>query len=465
MMDEAFDVICIGAGPAGEALTGELAGSGLSLAVIEKALVGGECAYYGCIPSKTLLRSAEVIAEAGRAREVAASRVEWEVDFARVHARVAWMTRNLDDTGAAHALEREGAQLFRGEGRLAGPRTVMVGDRRLTAKRGVVIATGTAPAAPPIPGLDGVPFWTNREAVQTPDLPESLIIIGSGAAGAELAQAFARLGTRVTILEAAPRIMQAEEPEAGSFLAGRLVKEGISLHTGVKIQQVERHPKGVQVNLVDGATHAAARLLVAAGRRPNTEGIDVDAAGLSKTSRGMIQVDPPTLRAADGIYAVGDINGLGGFTHLSHYHGTLVARALRGETIAADHSAVPRVTFTDPEIGSVGMTEQQARSSGAAVETVSQDVGQTGRGYIHGEPGGVIKLVADAERGVLVGATIVSPRAGEMLTEIVLAVKLRIPIDVLSDAIHPFPTFSRVFQGMFADLVKKVSARRRVAVG
>ncbi len=464
-MEESFDVICIGAGPAGEALTSELAGSGLTLAVIEKALVGGECAYYGCMPSKTLLRSAEVIAEAGRARELAASRVDWAVDFAKVHARVAWMTRDLDDTQAARALENEGARVFRGEGRLTGPRTVMVADRRLTAKRSVVIATGTAPAAPPIPGLDAQPYWTNREAVQTAELPDSLVIIGSGAAGVELGQAFARLGSRVTILEMAPRIIQAEEPEAGDFLAGRLTKEGIGVHTGVKIQAVERDAKGIRVRLAEGTWHTAARLLVAAGRHPNTDGIDTQAAGLSKTSRGMIQVDPKTLRAADGIYAVGDINGLGGFTHLADYQGRLVAHALRGEAIAADHAAVPRVTFTDPEIGSVGITEQQARTGGTAVQTVSQDVGHTGRGYIHGEPGGVIKLVADAEHDILVGATIVSPRAGEMLSEITLAIKLRIPIEVLSDTIHPFPTFSRVFQGMFDELVKKVGARRRVTVG
>lgn len=464
-MEETFDVICIGAGPAGEALTSALAGSGLTLAVVEKALVGGECAYYGCMPSKTLLRSAEVIAEAGRARELAASRVEWTVDFAKVHARVAWMTRDLDDTRAARALEDQGAKVLRGEGRLTGPRMVMVGDRRLTARRSVVIATGTAPSAPPIPGLDAVPYWTNREAVQTVELPDSLVIIGSGAAGVELSQAFARLGSKVTILEMASRIMQAEEPEAGEFLSGRLTKEGIHIHTGVKIQSVDRDGKGIRVSLADGTSHTAARLLVAAGRHPNIDGIDMAAAGLSKTSRGMIQVDPRTLRAADGVYAVGDINGLGGFTHLAHYHGTLVGRGLRGEAVAADHSAVPRVTFTDPEVGSVGITEQQARAGGRAVETVSQDVGHTGRGYIHGEPGGVIKLVADAEQGILVGATVVSPRAGEMLSEITLAIKLRIPIEVLSDTIHPFPTFSRVFQGMFDNLVKKVSARRRVTVG
>jgi pyruvate/2-oxoglutarate dehydrogenase complex dihydrolipoamide dehydrogenase (E3) component len=464
-MEETFDVICIAAGPAGEALTSDFAGSGLSLAVVEKALVGGECAYYGCMPSKTLLRSAEVIAEAGRARELAASRVDWTVDFNKVHARVEWMTRQLDDTPAAQALEDEGAKVFRGQGRLTGQRTVIVEDRKLTARRSVVIATGTAPSAPPIPGLDSVSYWTNREAVHAAELPETLVIIGSGAAGVELGQAFARLGSKVTILEMAPRIMQAEEPEAAEFLAGRLTKEGIAVHTGVKIQGVQGDARGVRVGLADGSSHFGARLLVAAGRRPNIDGIDIQAAGLSKTSRGMIQVDPKTLRAGDGIYAIGDINGLGGFTHLADYHGRLVAHALRGQPAVADHAAIPRVTFTDPEIGSVGMSEQQARAAGITVEIVSQDVGRTGRGYIHGEPGGVIKLVADADHDILVGATIVSPRAGEMLSELTMAIKLRIPVEVLSDTIHPFPTFSRVFQGMFAELVKKVGARRRVTVG
>jgi pyruvate/2-oxoglutarate dehydrogenase complex dihydrolipoamide dehydrogenase (E3) component len=254
------------------------------------------------------------------------------------------------------------------------------------------------------------------------------------------------------------RVIALEEPEAGHYLGERLQVEGISITTLARISAVERTPQGVRVRLQSGESIEGERLLIAAGRRPNTQGFDLPAAGLKTTARGFIQVDPPTLEAANGIYAIGDINGIGGFTHLSHYHGTLVGHRLRGEADAvADHSAVPRVTFTDPEIASVGITAKQAEERGLRVQVGSANVGETARGYIHGDPGGVIKLVADAERGILVGATIVSPRAGEMLSELSLAVKLRIPIATMSDLVHPFPTFSRVLQGMFDELKTRVA--------
>jgi pyruvate/2-oxoglutarate dehydrogenase complex dihydrolipoamide dehydrogenase (E3) component len=456
-MTTEFDIICIGAGQAGEALTGALEGSGLSLAVIEKERVGGECAYWGCIPSKTQIRSAETLAEAGRARQLAASRVEWDVDFQKVVNRVHYMTRNLDDTGAAKALEDQGARLYRGEGHLVGPRAVTINSDRLTARRAVVIATGTTTSVPPIPGLDGLPYWTNREAVQARELPTSLVIIGTGAVGVELGQAFARLGTKVHMIEAMERVVALEEPEAGHYLGERLTAEGIAITTSARVSAVERTPIGVRVQLQSGQPIEGERLLIAAGRRPNTQGFDLPAAGITTTPRGFIQVDPKTLRAADGIFAVGDINGIAGFTHLSRYHGTLVGRSLRGEVnTVADHSAIPRVTFTDPEIGSVGLTQKQAEERGIRVEVAVADVSQTARGAIHGEPGGCLKLVADADRGILVGATIVSPRAGEMVSELSLAVKLRIPIATMADLVHPFPSFSRVLQGMFDELRAKL---------
>ena len=455
-MDREFDVVCIGAGPAGEALTAALAGSGLSLAVIEKERVGGECAYWGCMPSKTQIRSAETLTEAGRARELAASRVEWTVDFDKVAKRVKWMTRDLDDSGAAKALEDKGARVVRGTGRLIGARTVAVDGDRLTARRAIVVASGTTASAPPIP-VNRVDYWTNREAVQATEQPKSLIVIGGGAVGVELGQAFARLGTDVHIVEASDRVVSLEEPEAGAFLGGQLQSEGIQVVTGAGIASVEKSAVGVRLKLQSGDTIEAERLLIAAGRRPNTQGFDLEAAGIKATPRGFIQVDPTTLRASDGIYAAGDINGIGGFTHLADYHGTRIGRAIRGLADSqTDHRAVPRVIFTDPEIGSVGMTERQAGEKGIKVETASADVGRTARGYIHGEPGGLIKLVADRDRKVLLGATIVSPRAGEMLSELSLAVKLQLPISTLDDLVHPFPTFSRVLQWMFGELKSKL---------
>ncbi|MEO6798095.1 MAG: NAD(P)/FAD-dependent oxidoreductase [Candidatus Dormibacter sp.] len=453
-MTEQFDVICIGAGTAGEALANGLKGSGLSLAVIEKRLVGGECAYWGCMPSKTLLRSAETLAEAGRARKLAASRVEWQVDFPKIAKRTHWMARDLDDTNAAKAIQANGARLLRGEARLTGQRTVEVGGRPLQAKKAVIIASGAEPATPSIPGLEGVEYWTNREAVMTPALPASLIVLGGGPVGVELAQAFARFGTSVHVVEALDRLLPAEEPEAGNLLAGYFEKESIGVTTSAHVARVQKGGDGIRLTLASGEERSAERLLVATGRRPNLQGFGLAAAGLSTTEKGWLKIDPQTLEAGDGIWGAGDITGIAGFTHLAWYHGGLIARALKGERIQANHSAMPRVTFTDPEIAAVGLSEEQARNRFRDVRTAAQDMGETARGYIHGEPGGVIKLVADGDRGVLVGATIVSPRAGEIVSELSLAILAEIPLRTIAELMHPFPAFSRGLQGMFDRLAE-----------
>jgi pyruvate/2-oxoglutarate dehydrogenase complex dihydrolipoamide dehydrogenase (E3) component len=456
-VSEEFDVICIGAGPAGEAIGVELKGSGLSLAVIEKNLVGGECPYWGCMPSKTMLRSGETLAEAARARELAASKVEYTVDYPKVHKRVMWMVRELDDTGAAAAFTQAGHALFRGEGKLTGPRTVTVDGRELTARKAVVIATGTAPVIPTIPGIESVDAWTNREAVLAPELPDRLVVIGAGAVGVELAQAFLRLGTKVHIFEAAARVLTAEEPEAGAYVQKKLIEEGMEVSCSTTIDRLDVEDGEIHVHTTDGGQVGCDRLLVATGRRPNLDGLDLAAAGVETTDRGWVKVNPETLEAGDGIYAVGDVNGIGGFTHLSHYHGTVVGRRLRGEDVRANHVAVPRVTFTDPEVGSVGLTENVARYQGLNVRVGSAEVENSARGSIHGEPGGPIKIVVDADRKVVVGATFVGPRSGELLTEMTLAMRGEVPLPILSDTLHAFPTFSRVLQGVL-DKLDRASA-------
>jgi pyruvate/2-oxoglutarate dehydrogenase complex dihydrolipoamide dehydrogenase (E3) component len=458
-MDSEFDVICLGAGPAGEALTRTLAGSGLRLAVIEADLVGGECAYWGCIPSKTLLRSAEVIAEAGRARHLAASTVEWTVDRGRIAGRIAEHSRHWDDRSAAKALEDQGATVIRGTAQVTGPRVVAVDDRPIRARTAVVIATGTRPAVPPIPGLNAVEAWTNREAVTASTLPPRLVIIGSGAVGVELAQGYARLGSKVHLVEGAPRILALEDPQASDCLLRALEREGIRATTSARVIRVEAAVSGVRVATETGVIEGD-QLLVATGRRPNTGGIDA-AAGLALDARGFVVTDPDTLSAGQGTLAIGDVTGLGGFTHLADYHGVVAGRRLRGEAVRANHLAVPRVTFTDPEVAAVGMSEQQARDAGLEVASATQDLSQSARSSIHGEPGGFIKLIARADQGILLGATVVSPRGGEILSELTLAIKASIPISALADVIHPFPTFSRILQGMFAELEAKTRIARR----
>jgi pyruvate/2-oxoglutarate dehydrogenase complex dihydrolipoamide dehydrogenase (E3) component len=444
-----YDVVCLGAGVAGEAIAEGLRDSGLTLAVVERELVGGECPYWGCVPSKTLLRSGEALIEAERARHLAASRVEWSVDFPKVSQRVRWMARDLDDSRPAAALEATGARLIRGEATLLDVQTVKVGGDRLIARRAVVIANGSTAAIPSIPGLDTVDFWTNRQAAVPTQLPASLAILGAGAIGVELGQAFARLGAKVTLIEAGPTFLGLEEPEAGAALRPHLEADGIALLTGDPCVAVEgqaaatsHRPSAVLVRLKSGAAVPVDRLLVATGRRPNVDAWR--AVGLAQTERGWLKVDPETLEVRPGVFGAGDVTGLGGFTHLAYYHGQVVARRLRGMDVRADHSAVPRVTFTDPEVASVGLSEAAARARGLDVVVATADPAETARGYIHDFHGGVIKLVADRERGALIGATLVTPRAGEILGELVLAIKLGTPLSMLADVIHPFPAFNRV---------------------
>jgi len=453
-----FDVVCLGGGVAGEAIAAGLQGSGLTLAVVERELVGGECPYWGCVPSKTLLRSAETLKEADRARSLAASRVEWTVDFPKVSKRVLWMARDLDDSRPAAAMQATGAKLFRGEGRLTDSRTVEVGGDRLVARKAVVIANGSTAAMPPIPGLSSVEVWTNRQAAVPRELPASLAILGGGPIGLELGQGFARLGSKVTVIEAAPHFLGLEEPEAGAALRPHLEADGIALSIGdpcVAVEAASRQGPAVVLGLQSGVRIPAERLLVAAGRRANAEAWR--RAGLAQTERGWLKVDPATLEAQPGVYGAGDITGIGGFTHLAYYHGQVIARRLRGIDARADHTAVPRVTFTDPEIASVGLSEAGARARGIDVVVASADPAETARGYIHDFHRGALKLVGDRKRGVLVGATLVSPRAGEIVGELVLAIKLGIPLETLADVIHPFPAFNRVLGESLGELAAKAA--------
>ena len=452
-MPQEFDVVCLGGGVAGEAIAGGLQGSGLSVVVVERELVGGECPYWGCVPSKTFLRSGETLSEAGRARTLAASRVDWDLDFPKVSKRVLWMARDHDDTRPAAALEATGATLVRGDGKLLDLRTVEVGDEQYTARKALVIANGGTAAIPPIPGLDQVDYWTNRQAAAPRERPDSLAILGGGAIGVELGQAFARMGTKVTVIEGSARFLGLEEPEAGAALKPHLEADGITLMVGDACTGVEKAAAYVMVKLKSGATVHAERLLIATGRRANFEAWQ--SSGLARTERGWLKVDPATLQAHDGVYGAGDVTGIGGFTHLAYYHGQIVARRLRGEDARADHVAVPRVTFTDPEVASVGLTAAQAQERGVDVITASADPGEAARGYIHDFHGGALKLVGDRAKGVLVGATLVTPRAGEVVGELILAIKAGTPLRVLADVIHPYPAFNRVLGAALQDLAAK----------
>jgi pyruvate/2-oxoglutarate dehydrogenase complex dihydrolipoamide dehydrogenase (E3) component len=447
------DVVVIGMGPGGEYAAGHLAEAGLAVAGVEARLVGGECPYWGCVPSKMMIRAADLLAEGRRIPRLAgASTVR--PDWAPVAGRIMEATDNWDDTAAVDRFTGQGGRLFRGQGRITGPGRVAVGDDVLRARRGIVIATGSAPAIPPIPGLAGTPYWTNREAIEATRVPESLIVLGGGAIGAELAQVFSRFGATVTVVEALGQLVPFEEPEAGTLLAQVFSREGIGVRTGAAAARVA-HRGGdgrFAVALADGAELTATTLLVATGRRADLAAVGTGAVGIDEAQRS-VPVDDH-MRAAPGVWALGDVTGKGAFTHMSVYQAAIVVADILGrEHHAAEYHAVPRVTFTDPEIGSVGLTETEAIQQGMKVRVGMAELPASARGWIHKAGNdGLIKLVEDAGRGVLAGATSAGPWGGEVLGLLALAVHAAVPTRRLREMIYAYPTFHRAVSDALDDL-------------
>jgi len=434
------DVVILGVGTCGEDLALRLMGAGLSVVGVEAALVGGTCPYYGCLPSKMMIRAAGLLQEARRVDGMAGSAQvapDWNPVAARVRAEA---TGGWDDSVAVQRFEGRGGRLVHGRGRLVGPRTVAVGDETFSARRGVVIATGSRPAIPPIPGLAGVDFWTTQDAIQVEELPASLVILGGGAVGCELAQVFARFGVAVTVVEAQDRLLPAEEPEASQTLEAAFAAEGIAVRAGAAVERVDARDGSIVLTLDGGAEITAGRLLVATGRVPNREDLGLETIGLDPSAPS-IAVDE-WMRAADGVWAMGDVTGKAPFTHVALYQSAIVAAGILGEDHPpARYDAVPRVTFTDPEVGSVGMSEAQARAAGLDVVVAVKRLPYTFRGWLHVAHGGIIKLVADRKTGFLVGATAVGPHGGEMLGVLSLAVHARVPLADMRAMIYAFPTF------------------------
>jgi pyruvate/2-oxoglutarate dehydrogenase complex dihydrolipoamide dehydrogenase (E3) component len=431
-MDQ-VDVVVIGLGPGGEEVAGRVAAAGLETVGIESRLVGGECPYWGCIPSKAMVRAADVLAE-GRRIPGRAGTADITPSWEPVAARVREVTGGWDDREAVDRLEGKGVRFIRGKGRIVGPKQVAVGDEVFHARRGVVIATGTAPLVPPIDGLANTPYWTNREAIEITERPESLIVLGGGAIGCELAQVFARFGTKVTLVEALPRLLALEEPETSDLLRKTFESEGIEVHTGTKAERIHYDGR-FTVNDLE-----ADRLLIAIGRRTNLDGLGQDGR--------FVEVDA-NMRAGDGLWAVGDVTGKGLFTHVAVYQARIAARDILGENgPPAEYEALPRVTFTDPEIGAVGLTEKQARDKGLDVRVYLTDLSVSARGWLHGAEG-LVKLVESDGR--LVGATTAGPMGGELLSALAVAVHGQVPVDRLRHMIYAFPTFHRAIEAALTE--------------
>ncbi|MEV0280067.1 NAD(P)/FAD-dependent oxidoreductase [Streptomyces sp. NPDC050610] len=451
-MAEQVDVVVIGMGPGGEHVAGTLADAGLSVVGVEAELVGGECPYWGCVPSKMMIRAGNLLAEAGRVPGMAGS-AQVSPDWGPVAARIRdEATTDWNDQVAADRFTDKGGRLVRGRGKLAGPGKVAAGGEVFEARRGVVIATGTRPQIPPVPGLADVPYWTNRDAVAAKEPPRTLIVLGGGAIGAELAQVFARFGSRVTIVEAMDGLIANEEPEAGELLAGVMESSGVTVRTGARATEVRHSGDRFTVVLEGGEEVSGDQLLVATGRRADLSELGLETVGLDPKAR-VLTVDDQLL-AAPGLWGVGDVTGHGAFTHVAMYEAAIAIRGVLGEPgPAADYRALPRVTFCDPEIGAVGLTESQAREKGLRVRTGLSRVPSTARGWIHKAGNeGLVKVVEDVDRGVLVGATSAGPMGGEVLYGLAVAVHAEVPVDRLRHMIYAYPTFHRGVEDALTDL-------------
>lgn len=431
-----FDVVVLGMGPGGEHAAFRLIAAGKKVAVVERELIGGECSYWACIPSKTLIRPPEARSEARRSAGVGDPSLSW----AEASAYRDFMVRNYDDAKQIKGYEEQGATVFKGDGRLVGPGVVEVGDERIEATD-ILLATGSEPTMPPIEGLEDVDVWTNREATGVKEIPERTIVIGAGPVGLELAQMLSRYGSSVALVQRADRLLDRETAEVSKLLADYIADDGIEVHTGKNAVRTRRTADSKVVEFEDGSELGADVIVVATGRRPRVKGLGLESIGVNADPG--VPIDE-RCRVADGVWALGDVTGVSLFTHVAKYQGRVVSHNILGRDRVADYRAIPRVVFCDPEIATVGVSVEQAREQGMDVATATIDLTAVlARPSTYEEnTRGHLGLVANRATKTLVGAWAVSPLASEWIHQAVLAVRAQVPVDVLLDTVAQFPSYS-----------------------
>jgi len=459
-MPRDYDVIVLGAGTAGESVASNLAQAGRSVVLIEAHRVGGECPFVACMPAKSLLRSAEVRHVMTRATELGAMAADPELDdddgaFATAVARRDTITGGLDDTGGAKSMEDAGVTLVRGRGRVSEPGVVQV-DGQEYGYTDLVVTTGSSAIRPPIEGIEDVPTWTSDHVLTTHERPVSLVILGGGPVGCELAQAHARFGVQVVLVEAAERLVVREEPSVSEDMAALLRDDGVDVRVGATATKAEAFEGGARLHLHDGSALEGERIVLSVGRSPNTRDIGLEVLGIEPAKSGLETDERCRVLGQDHVWAAGDVTGVAPFTHAANYQARVVTANLLSRPTTADYRAIPRTIFTDPPLASVGVSLSRAGEEGIDAITATLELGQTARSASEGEARGRLVLVADRSRGVLIGASAIGGAADEWIGEAVLAIRAEIPLGVLTDIVHPFPTFSEVYEPPLRELAAQL---------
>lgn len=445
---EQFDVAVLGGGGAGENIARPLAQAGRRVALVEQARVGGACPFVACVPSKVMLRSAELRLLLRRAHALGATAAPLDPGDGRAAYAAAVQRRERivphDDADGERMLAEAGVCLLRGHGRIVRPGVLAAGDREI-GWQDLVIATGSAPSLPPVPGLDGVPCWTSDEALSSEELPASLAVLGGGPVGCELAQVFAAFGCSVTLIETAPRLLPSEEPAIGDLLGKALAGDGVRLQLGTEARAAEPTPRGARLALANGETVEAERVLVATGRTPRLAGIGLEALGLAPRNEGVAIDAHCRVQGQAHVWAAGDVAGIDPFTHTAEYQAKAVVANLLGGDERADYRAIPRMVYTSPPVAAAGLTREQAERRGRRVQAAAADLAETPRAETAGTELGRLELLADAERGVLVGAAAIGEQADSWLGEALLAIQAEIPLDAFARVVHAFPTYAQIY--------------------